>query len=777
MASIISGFEYDIFISYRQKDNKHDGWVTKFADNLKGELEATFKEDVSVYFDENPHDRLQETHNVDKSLEGKLKCLIFIPILSQTYCDPNSYAWQYEFLTFLRMAENDRFGRNVKLRSGNIASRLLPIRIHDLDVEDVKVFEEETGSVLRAMDFVFKTSSGVNRPLKVNEDHPNDNLNKTFYSDQINKVANAIKDIISGLKSEPKVPLKEIPHNIEPLEPVISKNRFEKQNKTSESNKKKLLSGVVSIVVLIVILLAYQKIINTQKNKIHKDSGGKISIAVNTFDNLTGDTILNPWRMGISELLIYNLATSKELSVQNSQTMFEVYQSIGHTKNTSVVPSLSREAAMKLKAGTYISGNFQKAGNKIRIIVKLIDTNSDELLWTGKVDGNLSADYIDLADSLSQQLKDFLEISALEKNASLDFREAFTNSADAYRKFIEGTQLFMSGDYLTAIESLKEAYSIDSTFTLAAFYIANANNIIATDDSSHKYVIQAVKWTQKAYEGKERLPEDYQQWVDSWRAWYITKNSNDVLTHCALLEKSDIKSRYYWYDIGVTYLSGFKMWDKAVNMFEKIETTSSEWGEDWNYKDYYRYYGYASHQLGNHEKEAKIYETGLKLFPDNGYLVYGQAMCAIATGDTAKSKVLIDNLIKLGKVQGASARLIETWLGYLYQEANSLNKAEEHFRAAFKMNPDNFSSMNNLARFLIYYDRDIDEGMNLINAALKINPGNRYISWNKGIGCYKQGKYQEALSLLQQIKDSWVEINPELDKDIQKIKDAINNQK
>jgi hypothetical protein len=132
MASIIEGYTYDIFISYRQKDNKHDGWVTEFVENLKGELESTFKEDVSVYFDENPHDRLQETHDVDKSLEGKLRCLIFIPVISQTYCDTNSYAWQYEFLPFLRMAEDDRFGKNVKLRSGNVASRILPARIHDL---------------------------------------------------------------------------------------------------------------------------------------------------------------------------------------------------------------------------------------------------------------------------------------------------------------------------------------------------------------------------------------------------------------------------------------------------------------------------------------------------------------------------------------------------------------------------------------------------------------------------------------------------------------------
>jgi hypothetical protein len=81
--SLIPGYNCDIFISYRQKDNKGDRWVSQFEEALKTELEATFKEDISVYFDENPHDRLQETHDVEKSLEGKLKSLIFITILTQ----------------------------------------------------------------------------------------------------------------------------------------------------------------------------------------------------------------------------------------------------------------------------------------------------------------------------------------------------------------------------------------------------------------------------------------------------------------------------------------------------------------------------------------------------------------------------------------------------------------------------------------------------------------------------------------------------------------------
>lgn len=35
MTSLNEGYKYDIFISYRQKDNKYDGWVTEFVDNLK----------------------------------------------------------------------------------------------------------------------------------------------------------------------------------------------------------------------------------------------------------------------------------------------------------------------------------------------------------------------------------------------------------------------------------------------------------------------------------------------------------------------------------------------------------------------------------------------------------------------------------------------------------------------------------------------------------------------------------------------------------------------
>ncbi len=199
MASLILGYEYDIFISYRQKDNKGDRWVSEFVEALKTELESTFKEEISVYFDINPHDGLLETHDVDASLKDKLKCLIFIPIISRTYCDPKSFAWEHEFKAFVKEASQDQFGLKIKLPNGNVANRLLPVRINDLDISDIKLCESILGGVFRGVDFIYK-EPGVNRPLRSNEDNPHDNLNHTIYRNQINKVALAVKDIIESMK-------------------------------------------------------------------------------------------------------------------------------------------------------------------------------------------------------------------------------------------------------------------------------------------------------------------------------------------------------------------------------------------------------------------------------------------------------------------------------------------------------------------------------------------------------------------------------------------------
>jgi len=450
MASIIEGYNYDIFISYRQKDNKYDDWVTEFVDNLKKELEATFKEEVGVYFDINPHDGLLETHDVDASLKEKLKCLVFIPIISRTYCDPKSFAWEHEFKAFFELASQDQFGLKVKLPNGNIASRFLPVRIHDLDQEDIKLCESILGGVMRGVEFVYK-EPGVNRSL-LPKDHEEKNLNNTNYRNQINKVALAIKEVISGLKTEPvepgkeKTQLKETPWDVQKVERSVDRKIPVKQT------RKKLLTGVLIITILIIVaILAYPKIFKRDTLEKLRSSGERISVAVMPFQNMTNDTTWNVWQDGIQFDLITSLSNySDELKVSQTESINNLLQSKGLTNYASITPSVARTISQKLEANFFIIGNINKDGTIIRINAQLIDSKTEEVFKSFQINGTAEK-ILSTIDSLAMMAKNFLIITNLKKEDVLDYRHfASTSSPEAYSYFVYAENARWKLDFPTA---------------------------------------------------------------------------------------------------------------------------------------------------------------------------------------------------------------------------------------------------------------------------------------------------------------------------------------
>jgi hypothetical protein len=98
-----------------------------------------------------------------------------------------------------------------------------------LDSDDLSLIENELHSKLRPIDFIFR-SPGVNRPL-MPDDSRQGNTQNLFYRDQINKVANAIKQIIQAIKypgraTEAYFPISEIAD--EPVTPKEIKSTSSK---------------------------------------------------------------------------------------------------------------------------------------------------------------------------------------------------------------------------------------------------------------------------------------------------------------------------------------------------------------------------------------------------------------------------------------------------------------------------------------------------------------------------------------------------------------------
>jgi tetratricopeptide (TPR) repeat protein len=477
------------------------------------------------------------------------------------------------------------------------------------------------------------------------------------------------------------------------------------------------------------------------------------------------------FQRGISSLIINGLGNSAELAVLDDQTMFEAMEGINQVYTAGISPSMAKEVAKKVKAETYISGSFQGREDTYWILVNLVNTGSGKIIWTEKVEGNLkSSDYLDLADSLCNEIKNYLELKALENLADFEFREVYPKSAEAYRYFIEGMNLVLNQNYESGIQSLKKTLEIDSTFTFAYFYLAYAYNC------SGQYE-QQISPIQKAYLHKDRIPPKYQLWIESWYASFITRNLQDVSRTCDLLAESGINTRLFWSDLALTYAAILGQYEKAVRAFEKVMDISLERGNNWGDYYFWDYFLRSLHKTGNHEREKEIAEIGLNVIPQySNWIYYHMAICALSQGKTKEADEILIRYKAKHKELGTPEAQLEGYLGAMYEEANLMDEAEMHFRKLYEGNPQRPERINHLARFLIENDIDVGEGMELVRKGLEIQPDHVGLLATKGRGLYKQGKYEESVQVLTAVWDGLTGFHSLYYNHLQEAKQALANQ-
>jgi TolB-like protein/Tfp pilus assembly protein PilF len=462
MASIIEGFSYDIFISYRQKDNKYDGWVSDFVENLKKELEATFKEEISVYFDINPHDGLLETHDVDASLKEKLKCLIFIPIISRTYCDPNSFAWVHEFKAIIKQASNDQYGLKVKVPGGNVGSRVLPVQIHDLEPEDKKLIENELRGFLRGIEFIYK-SPGVNRPLREKEENPQNNLNHTIYRDQINKVANAVNEVITGLRHS------DSREDLTASERASGQKELQDDDNEIRLKKRKIGIAVMLVLVLFVCALLVSRFI-IKKNPLAEKK--EKTIAVLPFTNRSNDTAQLWFCDGFVEDIRNDLQKVKSFTVRSKLSSDQFRDS---KKSTIIIGN-------ELNADYLVGGSVGREGDIIKIRVHLADAKADKQIWSNDYTREMKQLFSlqsEISKEIASELKTVLTPEEIRK---IDKRP--TENLDAYNLYLQGRDYWNKrNDEATkkSIECYNKALKIDQNYALAYSGLADVYFILVSN--------------------------------------------------------------------------------------------------------------------------------------------------------------------------------------------------------------------------------------------------------------------------------------------------------
>ena len=634
MASIIDGYEHDIFISYRQKDNKYDGWVTEFIDNLKREIDATFKEDVSIYFDENPHDGLLEIHNVDKSLETKLKSLIFMPIISQTYCDPKSFAWQNEFITFNKMAAEDQIGRDVTLANGYVCSRIIPIKIHDLDASDTELIENELGCRLRSIDFIY-SGAGVNRPLKP-ADVPDRKLNRTSYRDQINKVANAVKDIIYGLHPDPKK------RATKSYQTGTGSGYTNDQSESSPErpasglrfSRKTILPGSLGILLILAMIYFIPKIIRNQSKEISVGEIVRKSIAVLPVSNLTGNPDLEYVGEGIQDDITGRLGAISSFYVRPLSSTLQFKGS----KETI------QEIAKKLKVNTLIESSVKGSIDSLQIEVRLIEAFPEEkYIWSSTYVQNWN-NIGDIYREIISHIIDGTKIKLSSKEAK-DLSIVQKHNPELLKAYQMGT-FYMNrntpDDFEKGINYLNEARAIDPSDPLPLLGLARGYSDAAhssgigseSPNRGRDYALKALELDSTLAEAHSIL--GYWYLYTGWDfakakehlVYAIKLNPSDAFAHCqygwylTLVNRVDdaiieMKKAIEIAPIDPLY-QGYLAWlDLYFGQFEEALSEARKTLQlDPNYTMAYMVMGSAYAETGMYFEAIEMHKKGVSISPE-----------------------------------------------------------------------------------------------------------------------------------------------------------------
>jgi adenylate cyclase len=184
----------------------------------------------------------------------------------------------------------------------------------------------------------------------------------------------------------------------------------------------------------------------------------KPSIVVLPFDNMSAEPGQDYLADGIVEAITAALSCIRSFFVIARSSAF-TYK--GRTTN-------ARDIGKELGVAYLLEGSVQKAGNRLRIIVQLIETEGGAHVWSSRFDGAID-DFFDLEDRITEQVAGALQpsIRIAEIERSRRKRPQDLGSYDYTMRAMPHVWALEKEESVKALELLEKALTIDPEYPLA----------------------------------------------------------------------------------------------------------------------------------------------------------------------------------------------------------------------------------------------------------------------------------------------------------------------
>jgi eukaryotic-like serine/threonine-protein kinase len=225
------------------------------------------------------------------------------------------------------------------------------------------------------------------------------------------------------------------------------------------------------------------------------------SVAVLPFENMSTDPENEYFSDGITDDIIAQLSKISALKVISRTS------SMQYKKTTKKITAIAQE----LGVGAILEGSVRKAGQRVRIVVHLVEPGSEKHLWGDTFDRQLT-DIFEVQSEVAQQITGALSL-ALSPEEKQRVEKKATSDVDAYNLYLLGrfhANKWAEADVLKAIECFQGAIAKDPGYAVAYAGLADAYELLSIGFSSKppaEYLAQAKGMALKALEMDDSLAE------------------------------------------------------------------------------------------------------------------------------------------------------------------------------------------------------------------------------------------------------------------------------
>jgi TolB-like protein/cytochrome c-type biogenesis protein CcmH/NrfG len=187
---------------------------------------------------------------------------------------------------------------------------------------------------------------------------------------------------------------------------------------------RKLDFFIIAVLLLVIAVLIFQRL--HPKVSPAVSSAPEKSIAVLPFDNLSEEKANAYFADGIQDEILTKLAGVGDLKVISRKS----------TAKYKSTPEDLKTVARELGVATVLEGSVQRAGDRVRVNVQLLDAHADIHLWAKSYDRDLK-DVFAVESEVAQEIADALR-AKLSPSQSNALATAPTHDPEAYDLFLKG---------------------------------------------------------------------------------------------------------------------------------------------------------------------------------------------------------------------------------------------------------------------------------------------------------------------------------------------------